>query len=322
MAVYTRVSADEMRAFAGGYDIGAVDTFVGIADGVENTNYLLITAGGRYILTLYEKRVREEDLPFFLSLMEHLAGRGIPCPVPVPDRAGRTLGRLAGRPAALVTFLEGVSRGRIEPRHCRAVGAALAAMHNEGAGFGPARANDLSLDSWRAALAGSDEAAEGFLPGLAAEIRRDFAHIEESWPRALPRGVIHGDLFPDNVFFRDGEVSGLIDFYFACEDVFAYDLAVCVNAWCFERDADFNITKAGQLLAGYRAVRALSAAEVEALPVLCMGSAMRFLLTRLADWTTTPATAMVRPKDPAEYLGRLRFHRAARGPDAYGLEGT
>ncbi len=319
MAVYTRVSADEMRSFMDGYDVAPVETFVGIADGVENTNYLLITSEERFILTLYEKRVREDDLPFFLSLMEHLAKRGIPCPVPVPARSGQALGRVAGRPAVLITFLEGVSRSRIEPRNCRAVGAALAAMHEAMEGFPLERANDLSLDSWRHSLTDVDERAEAFLPGLADEVRHDFNRIETTWPTGLPRRVIHGDLFPDNVFFLDDEVSGLIDFYFACTDFLTYDLAVCINAWCFEPDADFNVTKAGQLLAGYRSIRPLADGELAALPVLCSGSAMRFLLTRLADWTTTPSTAMVRPKDPAEYLGRLRFHRAARGPEAYGL---
>ncbi len=319
MAVYTQVNADQVKAFIANYDIGPLETYVGIADGVENTNYLLFTGSGRYILTLYEKRVEESDLPFFLDLMDHLSDRGIPCPVPVHDRAGNTLGRLAGRPAALVTFLEGVARSRIEPVHCRSVGRALARLHSASSDFGESRPNGLSLGAWKQTLMQSEVRLEKYDSGLYQEVRDDFLHIAEAWPKSLPEGVIHADLFPDNVFFKDGEVSGLIDFYFACNDLFAYDLAICINAWCFERDADFNITKAGALLKGYEENRKLSAGEIAALPVLCAGSAMRFLFTRLVDWETTPSSAMVRPKDPAEYLGRLRFHRAARGPDSYGL---
>lgn len=319
MAVYTQVNADQVKAFITNYDIGPLETYVGIADGVENTNYLLFTGSGRYILTLYEKRVEEADLPFFLDLMDHLSDRGIPCPVPVHDQAGNTLGRLAGRPAALVTFLEGVARSRIEPVHCRSVGRALARLHSASSDFGESRPNGLSLGAWKQTLMQSEARLEKYDAGLYQEVRDDFLHISRAWPESLPEGVIHADLFPDNVFFKDGEVSGLIDFYFACNDLFAYDLAICINAWCFERDADFNITKAGALLKGYEENRKLSAGEIAALPVLCAGSAMRFLFTRLVDWETTPSSAMVRPKDPAEYLGRLRFHRAARGPDSYGL---
>ena len=320
MAVYTHLNADQVRAYISGYGIGPLETYVGIADGVENTNYLLFTASGRYILTLYEKRVNEADLPYFLGLMEHLSERDIPCPVPLHDRSGQTLGRLAGRPAALVTFLEGIARSRIEPGHCRAVGRALAHLHTASSDFEESRPNGLSLDAWEQALAESEARLENYAAGLYEEVRDDFARIAAAWPSSLPKGVIHADLFPDNVFFRDGEVSGLIDFYFACNDFFAYDLAICINAWCFERDADFNITKAAALLKGYEEHRALAAEEIAALPILCAGSAMRFLFTRLADWDSTPSSAMVRPKDPAEYLGRLRFHRAARGPDSYGLE--
>ncbi len=319
MAVYTQVSADQVRNFLAGYDVGALETFVGIADGVENTNFLVFTASGRYILTLYEKRVDEADLPFFLALMHHLSTQGIPCPVPLHDREGQALGRIAGRPAALVTFLEGVARARIEPDHCRSVGQALARLHAASAQFDGSRPNRLSLAAWDQTLANAQPTLEAYSAGLYDEVRSDLSRIQAAWPESLPRGVIHADLFPDNVFFKNAGVSGLIDFYFACEDFFAYDIAICINAWCFERDADFNVTKAGALLRGYEEVRGLMEAEVSALPVLCTGSAMRFLLTRLLDWDTTPPSAIVRPKDPEEYLGRLRFHRAARGPDSYGL---
>ncbi len=322
MAVYTHVSADQVRMFLANYDVGQLETCIGIADGVENTNYLLFTTSGRYILTLYEKRVTESDLPYFLALMDHLSERGIPCPVPIHDRSGHRLGRLAGRPAALVSFLEGTARTRIEPAHCRALGRTLASQHTAGAGFRPSRPNNLSVDAWSRTLMQSGARLEQYSPGLYGEVRSDLHRISEAWPRSLPGGVIHADLFPDNVFFKDGKISGIIDFYFACNDALAYDVAICINAWCFERDADFNITKAGALLKGYGEIRPLSGTEIAALPVLCAGSALRFLFTRLIDWHTVPASAVVRPKDPAEYLGRLRFHRAARGPDSYGIPAT
>ena len=320
MAVYTDVADDELRAFIALYDIGAVLSCKGIAEGVENSNFLVTTETGNFILTLYEKRVAPGDLPFFIALMEHLARRGIACPTPLKGRDGVALRVLCGRPAALVSFLAGMWPRRIQPFHCAGVGRALAELHRAGASFAMTRANDLSVAGWRRLYAACGGRAAEVQPGLADEIGAELATLETLWPCGLPRGVIHADLFPDNVFFREQQVSGLIDFYFACTDFLAYDVAVCLNAWCFESDGSLNVTKARLLLDGYRQVRPLSAAELDALPRLARGAALRFLLTRLFDWLNQPAGALVRPKDPLEFLRRLRFHRMLGGPGGYGID--
>jgi len=320
MAVYTDVPDDELALFMSEYELGEVVSCKGIAEGVENSNYLLRTETGIFILTLYEKRVDPSELPFFIALMEHLAEGGIACPTPVKARDGRALRRVCGRPAALVSFLDGLWPRRIQPFHCGGVGDALARLHLAGASFADTRPNNLSLEGWRRLFAGCRERADEVRTGLAAEIEEELEFLEARWPNDLPIGIIHADLFPDNVFFRGERVSGLIDFYFACNDFLAYDLAICLNAWCFENDGSFNITKARLLSAAYRAVRPLSAAEFEALPVLARGSALRFLLTRLYDWLHQPSGAFVKPKDPIEYLKKLRFHRGILNSSAYGLE--
>ena len=320
MAVYTEVSDDDLRAFAALYDIGEVLSCKGIAEGVENSNFLITTEHGNFILTLYEKRVAPRDLPFFIALMEHLARHGVACPTPVPGRDGIALRELCGRPAAIVTFLAGMWPRRILPFHCAALGRALAELHGAGASFPMTRANDLSVDGWRRLFESSQTRAAEVQSGLAEELAEELVLLETVWPRDLPIGVIHADLFPDNVFFRDHELSGLIDFYFACTDFLAYDLAICLNAWCFEADGSFNVTKARLLLDGYRQGRPLAPAELAALPVLARGSALRFLLTRLFDWLNQPAGALVRPKDPLEYLRKLRFNRSITDPRGYGLD--
>ena len=320
MADYTDVSDDDLRAFAALYDIGEVLSCKGIAEGVENSNFLVTTERGNFILTLYEKRVAPRDLPFFIALMEHLARHGVACPTPVPGRDGIALRELCGRPAAIVTFLAGMWPRRILPFHCAALGRALAELHRAGASFRMTRANDLAVAGWRSLFESCRTRAAEAQPGLAEELAAELVLLETLWPRDLPMGVIHADLFPDNVFFRDHELSGLIDFYFACTDFLAYDLAICLNAWCFEADGGFNVTKARLLLDGYRRERPLGPGELAALPVLARGSALRFLLTRLFDWLNPPAGALVRPKDPLEYLRKLRFHRAITDPGGYGLD--
>ncbi|HEX2137379.1 MAG TPA: homoserine kinase [Microvirga sp.] len=318
MAVYTDVSDEELSAFLATYDIGTVLSYKGIAEGVENSNYLMRTTAGSYILTLYEKRVKEEDLPFFLALMQYLARRGLNCPLPVSNRAGEALGRLAGRPAAIITFLDGIAVRRPTAQHCAALGRALAQLHRAGEGFPMSRPNALSVGAWRPLFRQAEEQADRVAVGLAERTRRELDFLEGAWPAGLPTGVIHADLFTDNVFFIGSEVSGLIDFYFACTDAFAYDLAVCLNAWCFEPDGSFNHTKGTAMTAGYQSVRRLTASEVEALPTLCRGAALRFMLTRLVDWLNVPPGALVRPKDPLEYDRKLAFHRHVRHAGEYG----
>ena len=320
MAVYTQVADDELAAFLGAYDIGALVSYKGIAEGVENSNYFLQTDRGSYILTLYEKRVDPADLPFFLGLMDHLAARDIVCPTPIHARDGEALRTLAGRPAAIISFLQGVSPRRVDIRHCAPLGRALAEMHLAADGFGMARPNALSLSGWRPLFDRCGPRAHEVQNGLAGEIEQELEFLEENWPQDLPTGVIHADLFPDNVFFLDDRVSGVIDFYFACNDSFAYDLAICINAWCFEKDGSFNVTKARHILNAYRSVRPFSAAELAAIPVLLRGGALRFLLTRLHDWLHHPEGAMVTPHNPLEYHRKLRFHQGVTRPGELGLD--
>lgn len=320
MAVYTDVTDEEMSAFVAGYDIGELVSAKGIAEGVENSNYLIRTTQDTYILTLYEKRVRPEDLPFFIGLMNHLAEKGIPCPRPIEMPDGTTLRELNGRPAAVTSFLEGMWTRRIRPQHCAELGTALARFHTAGADFAMTRRNGLTLSDWRPLFEMSEARAHEVHPDMASLIRDELDFLEANWPAGLPVGVCHADLFPDNVFFIGDRLSGLIDFYFACTDYLAYDVSVCLNAWCFERDRSFNVTKARALLSAYTDGRALDGSELAAMPVLARGSALRFLLTRLYDWLNCPAGALVRPHDPMEYFDKLRFHRGVTGPASYGLD--
>lgn len=319
MAVYTDINEIDLKAFLAQYEAGELLSYKGIAEGVENSNFLLHTSRDPLILTLYEKRVDPGDLPFFLGLMHHLSERGLSCPLPLPRKDGALLGELSGRPAALITFLEGMWLRKPEARHCREVGAALAQMHIAGEGFDIKRPNALSLQGWQTLWDKSEARADEVEPGLQAEIRGELEFLAKAWPTDLPAGVIHADLFPDNVFFLGDALSGLIDFYFACNDFLVYDLSICLNAWCFEKDGAYNITKGMAMIEGYQSVRPLSAAEIEALPILSRGSALRFFLTRLYDWLTTPAGALVVKKDPLEYLKKLRFHRQVKNSAEYGL---
>lgn len=326
MAVYTDVTGEELEVFLADYGLELL-AFKGIAEGVENSNFLVHTQAGDaqtdFILTLYERRTRAEDLPFFLGLMEHLSAAGYACPTPVKDLKGRDLKTLAGRPAAMVTFLQGFGPKRPTPAQCEGVGDAMARMHLAARDFGVVRENGLAMPDWGPLLEASAERADEVHPGLLGEMRAEIAHLETHWPEDLPRGVVHADLFPDNVFFLSGKVSGVIDFYFACNDRLAYDLAVCLNCWCFEDapfSAEFNVTKARALLRGYHAVRPLEPRELETLPLLARGAAMRFLVTRLYDWLNTPSDALVKRKDPMEYVRKIRFHRDVADVSAYGLD--
>jgi homoserine kinase type II len=320
MAVYTQVDRASLDSFLQAYDLGRPLALEGISEGVENSNFRLVTERGRYILTLYERRVDPADLPFFLDLMNHLAGKGVPCPTPIRARSGTALQSLCGRPAAIVSHLAGASVRRVGTAHCAALGQALAQLHLAGADFKPFRPNSLSVTSWRGLFEACRGGADQLLAGLAHEIEAELDVLERAWPDDLPHGVIHADLFPDNAFFSGPALTGIIDFYFACVEIVAYDIAICLNAWCFEPDGAFNITKARLLLAAYRAERPFAAHELEALPLLARGAALRFLLTRLFDWQNRVEGALVAVKDPLEYLAKLRFHRGIAGPGAYGLD--
>ena len=322
MAVYTNVSDDQLIEFLKGYDLGAPTAFKGIAEGVENSNFLLETEQGRYILTLYEKRVNEADLPFFIQLIDHLAKGGISCPTPVPNSEGAALGSCAGRPAAIFTFLEGMSVRRPTAHHCAALGEALAAFHQTGQNFTGSRQNSFTLSGmadFYHAIEGDIATIKTNLPNV---IEQELADLQSNWPVGLPTGIIHADLFPDNVFFLSNRISGLIDFYFACRDFLILDVAICLNAWCFEPDNSFNVTKANRLLASYDKIRPITVEEMEALPLIARAAALRFLLTRTHDWLQPSEGALVAKKNPEEYLRKLKFHQSIDNPQSYGLTHT
>ncbi|MEO0817596.1 MAG: homoserine kinase [Pseudomonadota bacterium] len=326
MAVYTQVDDDALDGFLAEYDLGEARSFKGIAEGVENSNYYLETTKGRYILTLFEKRVDERDLPYFIGLKQHLAAKGFPCPEPILARNGKALQRLCARPAVIVSFLDGLSPKRPSREQCRGIGAGLAQMHLALGDFQMQRPNALGPSSFRGLWDTCSAGAEALQAGLAEEIEADLASVLQARTTAgdLPRGTIHADLFPDNAFFLGQTFSGIIDFYFACTDALAYDVAVCLNAWAFDDTGSssglqYSFSHGSALLSGYQSVRQLDAPERAALPALCQTAALRFFLTRMVDWASTPADALVRPKNPLEYAQRLRFHRKAKGVESYGL---
>lgn len=320
MAVYTHVSADEIAEFIAEYDVGEVISFKGIAEGVENSNYLLSTTKDKYILTLFEKRVNEQDLPFFMGLMKHLSDKGINCAAPIKDLDGNILKELCGRPTALISFLNGLSVTKPSRQNCKELGEAMAEMHIAVQDFKMHRVNNLSLEGWALLAQKCESRADECKIGLSKIIKTEIEYLQNYWPSDLPEGIIHADLFTDNVFFLNGKLSGLIDYYFACTDIFVYDIAICINAWCFEKDGSFNATKAAALVKGYQNYRPLTSDEINALPILCRGSALRFMLTRLYDWLNQVEGALVKVKDPLEYLLKLQFHQTVVSSGEYGVE--
>ncbi len=320
MAVYTNIENDELDEFLNGYDIGPLLSYKGIAEGVENSNFLLHTGAGFYILTLYEKRVNAQDLPFFIDLMDHLFHYGITCPEPVRRRNGEVLGTLAGRPAAIVTFLDGVPVNNPDKAHCELLGEMMARMHLAGRKFKGHRVNALSVDAWRPMMEQQHFDFDSIEKGLEALIHAELDFLEPNWPRDLPTGVIHGDLFPDNVFFLQGKLSGFIDFYFSCNDMLAFDVAICLNAWCFDNGWNYHSERGRKLLRGYQKIRPFSDDEKKLFPILARGSAIRFLITRAIDWLSVPGDAIVVPKDPKEYIPKLKFHQKMNEYKQYGFE--
>lgn len=320
MAVYTHLTEDEIQRIADAYGIGKILHKKPIAEGVENSNYLIGTDTTKYILTIYEKRVKTEDIPFFLGIMEHLAEHEIPCPLPLHTVEGKSTVEVGEKTGAIVTFLEGKSALSIRNEHMRPLGAISAKMHLRVASFKQFRENDLSFSGWQNLAGKIGARADEIQPGLKAIIDDELAYLKDHWPKenALPRGVVHADLFPDNVFYLDGALSGVIDFYFACTDFFIYDLVITMNAWCFEH-GQFNITKAGLLLSEYNKLRPLSQAELNAMPILARGAALRFMLTRAHDKVFHDPNALVTPKNPLEYLKKLQFHQQVKSVAEYGL---
>jgi len=319
MAVYTQVSAEAMSALLDLYDVGTLVSAKGIAEGVENSNFLVDTTESRFILTLYEKRVDSGDLPFFMALLDHLADKGLPVPRAIRDRAGRQIQQVAGRPACLIEFLPGVSVSHPTPAQSRAAGAALGQMHAALADFTRERPNALGLAGWHELARRCGPALDRISAGLGARVDEELDWLDENWPADLARSVIHADLFPDNVLMRGSTVTGMIDFYFACSDVRAWDVAVTHSAWCFENDGTgFHADRAESLIAGYDETFGLAPQERASFAALARGSCLRFMLTRAWDWLNTPADALVTRKDPLAFLRRLDFYRDAT-PETLGL---
>ncbi len=326
MAVFTQVAIEELNHFLSQYNIGELYGYEEIKEGRENTNYVLLTKKysnsqpKKYILTLYEKRVKQQDLPYFIALLEHLNRNNVPCPIPVYARDGKVLQRLCGKTAVIMSFLPGLCSSDKSVTDCESLGKAVAKMHVSCLDFHLYRTNDMSLKSWIHLANITQEYAHALRPGLYNILKSEINYLLKNWPSNLPTGIIHADLFPDNVFFLNSQISGLFDFYFACNDFLVYDLAICINAWCFETDYSFNINKTKALLIGYQQFRSLNNAEISAIPVLVRGSAMRFLLTRLYDKYTYNSNTNVTPKNPIDYLYRLQFHQNSEGLEAYGLD--
>ncbi len=312
MAVYTQVAAEEMAALLARYDVGTLISAKGIAEGVENSNFLLDTSAARFILTLYEKRVDVADLPFFLALLDHLADRGLPVPRAIRDRNGQQLQQVAGRPACLIEFLPGLSVTTPTPAQAQATGGALGQMHRALADFVAERPNSLGLKGWHALAARCGNDLDSIAAGLGARVARELDWLDTHWPAALPRAVVHADLFPDNVLMRGDAVGGIIDFYFACTEVRAWDVAVTHAAWAFSPDGmAFDADVGRAILAGYDSTFGLSSDERRAFPALARGACLRFLLTRAWDWLNTPADALVTRKDPLAFLHRLDHYAVA-----------
>ena len=314
MAVYTDLKKEEIIAFLSLYNVGSLVSFSGITEGIENSNYHLKTTKSDFILTLFEKRTDKEDLPFFINIMMYLNDREFKCPKPIIDNQGNYLQTLLGKPAVIVDFLEGKSKTKLTVQDNFAVGLTMAKMHIYSKDYHMKRNNSLSISGWDELLYKCDTSISKTVlnkiePRIIEEIKYSLDFCKDNWPKNLPVGFIHADMFPDNVFFKNNKISGIIDFYFSCTDILVYDLAIAVNAWCFDNNEIFNKTKFKSLINGYQSIRELNKEELFYLPLLSQAAALRFLLTRIYDWANTPKNADVIPKNPREYIQKLRFHK-------------
>jgi homoserine kinase type II len=310
MAVYTHITQEALRDFLSSYAIGELKHFEGIKEGTENTNYRLITNQGRFILTLFEKRTHQEDLPYFIALMRHAGSKNILCPYPMADRSGEVLKSMQERPTAIFSELEGSIENEPTKTQCHEVGMLLARFHQATADFSGHRSNGLWLGNLLRLVDEIDAKADKIETGLAQELRGEIDFLEHHWPRHLPQGTIHADLFPDNILWKGNALTGMLDFYFSCSDILAYDLAICINGWCFSNDRHFQTAYARAMIDGYESIRALNHAEHDKLGVLCRGAALRFLVTRLHDLFFAPASALTKKRDPVEYLRKNRYFQA------------
>ena len=317
MAVYTKLEHKEVDRFLEQYNINNFKDFKEITEGVENTNYLIKTLGQDYILTIYEKRVDENDLPFFIKLLSILSENNFPCPKPIPNKNNEKINKIKNKNAALVTFLNGHSKTRITIEDCFEIGKITAQLHEITKKFNIYRKNNLSIESWQSIFDKIIKQKIDLDESIIKKTKNSLNFLKDKWPKELPQGIIHADLFPDNIFFTNNKVSGIIDFYFACNDFFAYEIAICLNSICFDNNSTFNMTKAKNLIDGYSSTRELSEDEKKYLPILSMGAAMRFFLTRLYDFYHTDNKANVKIKDPFEYLKKIEFHSTIKNFNEY-----
>ena len=317
MAVYTKLEHQEVRQFLEQYNINNFKDYKGITEGVENTNYLIKTSEQDYILTIYEKRVDENDLPFFIKLLSYLSENKFPCPKPIANKNNEKINRIKNKNAALVTFLNGQSKNKITSEECFEIGKITAQLHEITKKFDSNRKNNLSIENWESIFEKTIKQKIDLDESIIKKTKNYLNFLKDKWPKNLPQGIIHADLFPDNIFFTNNKVSGIIDFYFACNDFFAYEIAICINSLCFDNNSTFNMTKAKNLIDGYTSIRTLSEDEKKYLPILSMGAAMRFFLTRLYDFYHTDNKADVKIKDPFEYLKKIEFHSTIKNFNEY-----
>ena len=320
MAVYTKLSENNLKDFFSKYNLGKLLKFQGIQEGIENSNYFVKTDSGKFILTVYEKRVEEKDLPFFMGLMKNIFNENFPSPEPIINKNGNYITEIFGKKAAVVSFLEGASKKNLTPGNCHEVGIYTAKLHMITKNLNIKRTNRLSVNSWRLIYRKIQRDCSKIYPDLTKIIERNLEVIEDQWPKNIPRGIIHADLFPDNIFFKGSKLTGIIDFYFSCYDFYALEIAICLNALCFEgknENLSFNVTKAKKFIDGYSSIRKLAEEEKESLKILCHGAAMRFLLTRVFDYLNLTEDALVKIKDPVEYLKRLEFHNSVKNYQDY-----
>ena len=317
MAVYTKLEHQEVRQFIEQYNINNFKDYKGITEGVENTNYLIKTSEQDYILTIYEKRVDENDLPFFIKLLSYLSENKFPCPKPIANKNNEKINRIKNKNAALVTFLNGQSKNKITSEECFEIGKITAQLHEITKKFDINRKNNLSIENWESIFEKTIKQKIDLDESIIKKTKNYLNFLKDKWPKNLPQGIIHADLFPDNIFFTNNKVSGIIDFYFACNDFFAYEIAICINSLCFDNNSTFNMTKAKNLIDGYTSIRTLSEDEKKYLPILSMGAAMRFFLTRFYDFYHTDNKADVKIKDPFEYLKKIEFHSTIKNFNEY-----
>ena len=320
MAVYTKLSESDINNFFSKYNLGEIKSYKGIKQGIENTNYFVQTKKGKFILTVYEKRIEEKDLPFFISLMRNLYDKNFPSPQPMININGSYISEILGKKAAVVSFLEGNAKEVLNPNDCYEVGINTAKLHLITKNLTGTRKNKLSINSWRKIYNRVKNDCSKIHSNLPNIIEKNLDEIEKNWPKNIPSGIIHADLFPDNIFFMNNKLSGIIDYYFSCNDFYAFEIAICLNALCFEGKSEnlsFNVTKAKKFIDGYSSVRKINEEEKLNLKILCQGAAIRFLLTRVFDYLNLTEGAIVKIKDPVEYLKRLEFHDSVKNYQDY-----